>query len=124
MVSKLHEQTKKVLQSLYPNCPIIEEYPIKVNGGQNLRIDLVVDFPFNVAVECQGAQHEKFVPHFHKDSLGFKNYQRRDRLKDNWCFEHFFALVYVYEGEEITKELLQRKIEDAERKLDKDFGVD
>lgn len=120
MASKLHEEVKALLQEMYPNALIQEEVPIRVSG-RNLRLDLLVDYPFNIAVEVQGKQHDEFVPFFHGDMTGFRDYQRRDRFKETWCWEHSIALVYVYEHEKLTKEILQRKIEQAERLLDQAF---
>lgn len=122
MASKIHEHVKALLEEIYPSCPIVEEYPIKVDN-RNLRIDLFVTYPFNVAVECQGEQHYKFVPHFHRTKSNFRDALRRDRVKENWCFEHYVALVYVDDGDFITKEELKRRIEEAEKALDKHYGV-
>ena len=125
MASKLHTKTKELLEQIYPSCPIKEEVPIKVSG-RILFIDLVVDFPFNIAVECQGEQHDKFVPHFHKTKHNFMDSQRRDRLKSTWCYEKAMPLVYVYEYEydRLDVDMLKKKIEEAERLLDKEFGLD
>lgn len=125
MASKLHTKTKELLEQIYPSCPIKEEVPIKING-RSLFIDLVVDFPFNIAVECQGEQHDKFVPHFHKTKHNFMDSQRRDRLKSTWCYEKAMPLVYVYEYEydRLDVDMLKKKIEEAERLLDKEFGLD
>lgn len=124
MASQLHIKTKELLEELYPNCIIKEELPIKISN-RNLRIDLYVDFPFCIAVECQGEQHDRFVPHFHRDQEGFRDYKRRDRLKDTWCYEKGIPLVYVYQHELdfLDVEILRRKIEDAELDLDKEFGI-
>ncbi len=124
MSSKLHNRTKELLEELYPNCPIREELPINIRG-RNLRIDLYVDFPFHIAVECQGEQHDKFVPFFHRTEYDFRDSLRRDRLKDIWAYEKAIPLVYVYhhEYDDLDINKLRDKIELAEKEIDKDFGL-
>ena len=117
MASQLHNKVKGILKEIYPLCPIEEEKVIRVNN-RNLRIDLFVSDPFRVAVECQGRQHSEFVPFFHKSKHDFYKYKMRDRAKEAWCFEHCIPLIYVYENEDVTKELIQEKIEKAERLLE------
>lgn len=118
MASELHNKVKEILQRIYPLCDIEEEKVIYVNN-QILRIDLFVSHPFEVAVECQGRQHSEFVPHFHKSKSSFRDYQLRDRAKEAWCFDHCIPLIYVYEHEDVTEELIREKVEKAERELDK-----
>lgn len=122
MPSKLHERTREVLKEIFPACPIIEEYPIRVNG-RTLFIDFFIDHPFNIAVECQGRQHTEYVSHFHRTQHGFFQYKRRDRDKEAWCFNHAIPIVYVYERDDITAEHLLRLIDEAQDAIDKEFNI-
>lgn len=117
MASQLHNKVKEILKELYPLCPIEDEKVIRV-GNRNLRIDLFVSDPFRIAVECQGRQHDEFVPFFHKSKHDFHNSKMRDSAKEAWCFDHYIPLIYVYEHEDINRELIKRKIEESERALD------
>lgn len=122
--SSLHQKVYQVLRELYPLCPITHEYPIRVDG-RTLFIDMMIEYPYRIAIECQGSQHEEFSPFFHKTKLEFQNSLRRDRRKEEWCAQNYIPLVYVYEGEEITKELLKERIYEAEERVEilkeKDF---
>lgn len=114
---------KQILQRIYPLCQIEEEKVIRVNN-RNMRIDLYVSDPFRVAVECQGRQHEQFVPFFHKSKSTFRDYKMRDRAKEAWCFDHCIPLIYVYQHEDVTEELIRKKIEEAEQALDRCYYGD
>lgn len=121
MTSSLHQEVRELLKQIYPEGLIQEERTIKY-GGRTLRLDFFIGYPFNVAVECQGEQHDKYVPHFHRDQEGFRESLRRDRLKDTWCYEHAVALVYVYAHESgLTVDDLRKKIEKAEREVDREW---
>lgn len=121
MASELHVKVRELLKQIYPEGIIQEEYSIKY-GGRNLRFDFFIGYPFNIAVECQGEQHDTYVPHFHRDQEGFRDYMRRDRLKNTWCYEKAVALVYVYAHEAgLTIDDLRKKIEKAEREVDRDW---
>lgn len=120
VASKLHTQVLNVLREMFPVTPIKEEVPIRVNG-RTLFVDIWVDYPYNILFEIQGEQHEKFVPFFHKTVSEFKDSVRRDRAKEAWAAEHRLPLIYVYEGDDISPEALQRKIDDAYRVIDSEF---
>ena len=77
----------KALQTL-GSFQIREQYPI----GEKLRIDAVV-LEIGIAVEIDGAFHETFTPHFHKDKLGFEASQHRDRVKEELCANAGLTLV-------------------------------
>lgn len=48
-----------------------------------------------IAVEYNGAQHYRFVPHFHKSQQSFRDQQRRDKAKAKACERHSVSLIVV-----------------------------
>ncbi len=42
-----------------------------------------------------GAQHYKFIPHFHKNKEAFRNQQYRDELKRRMCDDNNVTLIEV-----------------------------
>jgi len=62
-----------------------------------------------VAIEVQGAQHTKFVKHFHKDNkLNFLDQCRRDRQKEDFCEANNIILVKIYDDDEVDKALFRQ----------------
>ncbi|MDA1237346.1 MAG: hypothetical protein O3A15_00175 [Proteobacteria bacterium] len=59
-----------------------------------------------IAVEVQGGQHTKYVPHFHG---GYKNnfiaQLNRDQKKLDFCRLNDITLVEIYEKDEINEKL-------------------
>lgn len=79
--SSLHLRCRDILRKLYPTERILEEVPLP-------NLNLFVDFylPFRkIVVECQGEQHSKFIPHFHRTKIGFIKSKARDKQKKEWC---------------------------------------
>ena len=79
--SELHLRVRKILRSLYPTQPILEEVPLP---GVGLFLDFYLPLR-KTAVECQGEQHYRFIPHFHTDRRTFVASQNRDQRKVDWC---------------------------------------
>lgn len=63
---------------------------------ERLRLDFYLD-EYNIAIECQGAQHFKVVESaklFIKDENDLKIGQNRDKLKHDLCEEHNIPILY------------------------------
>jgi len=61
-------------------------------------------------VECQGEQHNKFVKHFHGMAENFRSQKHRDNLKITYVQENNLYLIRLYDGEDITKEIIYDRI--------------
>ena len=86
--SKPHMQALELVKSLYPHYTIYEEVTLpgsQITGRRSLLFaDLFLpDLP--MIVEVHGKQHYEYVPHFHKDRMGFAQAKKRDRDKIEWC---------------------------------------
>ena len=80
--SKIQYRTKQFLESYWKNHVVFEEFPLV---GTKLSFDFY-NANKKIMVEVQGAQHTKYVPHFHGKSKG--NYVaqlRRDADKASFC---------------------------------------
>ncbi len=64
------------------------------NGNFNLEIDCYSP-KLKLGVEYNGAQHYKFIPHFHKNKEAFRNQQYRDELKRRLCDDNNVTLIEV-----------------------------
>ena len=85
---------------------MIQEFPI----GKSLRLDCYVGAPFNLGFEYDGIQHSKSVDHFGGDDALVKG-MLNDQLKEELCQGRGINLVRINHDEELTKELLESKIE-------------
>jgi len=107
-------KVQSLLEKIFPPKPhrriFLEEY---VNyKGKRLFFDFYIK-EHSVYIECQGAQHTKFVKHFHGTIENFRAQKFRDNLKIEYVQENNMSLVRVYDTEDITEELLLFKINKA-----------
>lgn len=94
--SQLHINAIHFLREIYPAAQLIEEVYIP---GEDLYIDIYIP-SMKTAVECQGAQHEKYNKFFHGPNLkGFKKSLDRDQRKRDWCELNGIRIVYFYPDE-------------------------
>lgn len=103
-----------MLEQLFPANPIKQvfcEHYINYKS-QKLYFDFYIK-KLDVFIEVQGQQHTKFVKHFHQDRKAFLKQKERDNLKRIWIEENDFHLVRINYDEEITEELILKKIEKA-----------
>lgn len=112
-MSKLSEVVYNRLREIYPHQTIDGEYYVNYKGTR-----LFFDFylrGMKVFIECQGAQHSKFVRHFHGTAEKFRASKKRDNLKVEYLEEHEDStLIYFYDWENITKELVLQKLYDSQ----------
>jgi hypothetical protein len=93
MASDFEDSIEELIEEAFPRCTVIPQHPVKFEGDQ-----LFVDFfipSMNLAIECHGEQHYKFVPHFHGNEEGFKSYVARDVQKRRWAKKNKITLVEV-----------------------------
>ena len=62
-----------------------------------------------IAVEVQGAQHTKFVKHFHKNHFKYADQLKRDEQKLNFCQANNIKLAEVYPQDEIQASLFSNQ---------------
>jgi len=70
----------------------MEEFGIPNSGS------LALDFWLpneGFAFEIQGAQHFKFVKHYHTNAQGFRRQKLNDTLKRRWCAINGITLICV-----------------------------
>lgn len=72
-------------------------YPdwLKESAAARLQLDFYID-ELRMAVEVQGEQHYRFIPHFHKDLAGFYALQKRDKDKAYLCEKNGVELYEVF----------------------------
>lgn len=113
-MSVIANQVQSILSELFPANPykrvFVEHY---VNyKGQRLFFDFFIT-ELSVFIEIQGAQHKKFIKHFHGTAEAFYNQKFRDNLKIQYVQENGFCLARFYDTEDITSTLVYDKINKA-----------
>lgn len=94
-MSKLSDKVLEFLNETYGyrGYHIKKEYFV-VYEKQKLFFDFYLP-ELLIAVEAQGAQHDKYVEHFHVDRSGFLAHKKRDKLKKAWAIENSIVLIEV-----------------------------
>jgi len=82
--SKLHIKARELLKEMFPTVQLLEEVPIQIRWGTTLYLDFYIPL-YQLAIEVNGEQHYKYIPHFHGHPLGFARHQQRDKDKLTWC---------------------------------------
>lgn len=102
--SKMQYNCKQFLKTYWSNDIVFEEFPV---AGTRLSIDFYNSNKL-IAVEVQGGQHLKYVPHFHgKSKSSFLHQLRRDKDKQEFCKLNGIKLVEIYPGDEVSIELFK-----------------
>jgi len=102
--SQLHADTRDFLTEKYPAMQILEEVYLP---GESMFLDFYMP-AMKLAIECQGVQHDKFVPHFHGSKMKFFAGKANDRRKLEWCQLNGIKLIYFYPKEDV--ETWQQKL--------------
>lgn len=92
-MSNFEEVIEELLAEAFPRCKIFPQHPVQFRG-----IQLFIDFfipSMNLAIECQGEQHYKYVPHFHGTKEEFKEHEVRDQAKRDWARKEKVTLVEI-----------------------------
>lgn len=90
--SQYHLDARKLLLELYPTLVICEEVPITLRRNQKAFLDFYLPLR-KMAVEVQGEQHFKYVPHFHHTLASYAKARRRDEEKREWCEINNITLI-------------------------------
>jgi len=95
--SKFQKSIYVYLKEKFPSAIILEEWRIP-----NSRVSFDFFIPeIDLLIECQGEQHRKFVPFFHKTIEGFLDQKRRDKRKKNWAELNELELISIYSLQEL-----------------------
>jgi len=112
-LSYLADHIEDLLCKIFPLLTIQKEYYV-VYKNQRLFVDFYLP-SLLIAVEVHGRQHDVFVEHYHKDSKGWIDHQKRDKLKEEWAHLEGITYVVIRESDNInTKEDLMSAIERAQ----------
>lgn len=108
-MSSQSNETFKLLKELFPHNRIKAEYYVNYKG-KRLFFDFYIR-ELGVFIEIQGQQHSKFIKHFHDEKEVFLAQKNRDNLKIEYVQnDRFLSLIRFNYDENITKELIRRKI--------------
>jgi len=96
--SKGEVECRRVMMKIFDK-PFYKARPRFLNnpvtfGTNNLELDCFNE-ELKIAVEYDGAQHYRFIPHFHKTEEAFMNQRYRDYMKDQMCKENGIVLIRV-----------------------------
>ena len=95
-ISQLEYKTKEILVKYNVEYEVQVEYKglIGLKGG-NLSYDFYLP-DYNLLIECQGEQHEKFTPTFHRTEKGFEKQLEHDRRKREYAKQHNIDLLEIW----------------------------
>lgn len=90
--SKFQQEVKQFLKRYWLTQAVYEEMPV---AGTRMKID-IYNANKRLAVEVDGAQHDKFNKHFHKDNrILYSQHIGRDIKKEDWCELNSITLIRI-----------------------------
>ncbi|MDT5061493.1 MAG: hypothetical protein QOH63_1952 [Acidobacteriota bacterium] len=97
MPSKLESNVGKVILEQFGGFSIKRNIrPAWLTSPEGERLELDFYLPeLRIAFEIQGAQHYRYVPHFHRTTFAFRDQVRRDACKRKLCVEQRITLFEV-----------------------------
>lgn len=108
-LSKGAQKLEDYLREIFGhNIPILREYPV----GDRLRLDFYIP-DLKIGFEYHGIQHSTFNSFFYKDEGEFREAKKRDVYKAQFCAEQNIAFVEIWHYEDLTKDLVLEKAEEA-----------
>jgi hypothetical protein len=97
--SKIQAKVKGLLKEHWENHVVFEEFPVT---GTRMTLDFY-NANKKIAVEVQGEQHVKYVPHFHGgNKANFFSQMRRDQQKRDFCDLNKIRLIEIYSTDDLT----------------------
>ena len=100
--SSYHKDARELLVTLYPTLTILEEVPVHLRRNQIVYLDFYLPLR-KMAVEVQGEQHFKFIPHFHHTLTAFTQARRRDFEKKEWCSLNNISMITFNYNESVDE---------------------
>lgn len=107
-MSLISNKVYKLLGEVFPLNIILKEHYVNYKGTK-LFFDFFIK-DLGILVEVQGEQHTRFIKHFHEDKQKLITQKKRDNLKIEYAQEKDILFVRFNFDEEITEELILRKI--------------
>tara|TARA_Y100001938_G_C7956340_1_gene361912 strand:+ start:146 stop:547 length:402 start_codon:yes stop_codon:yes gene_type:complete len=105
--SKIQYKVKRALKESWENHVVFEEFPV---AGTKMTLDFY-NANKKIAIEVQGRQHTKYVPHFHgNNKINYISQLRRDNQKREFCEINGIRLIEIHEGDEISKRAIESVI--------------
>lgn len=101
-------RVKQFLKKYWAGHIAYEEFPVY---GTRMHVDLL-NATTKVAIEVNGAQHDTFVPFFHKNSrLNYLKSIKRDYEKYKWLEKNDFELAEISDSEvdKLSKKYFKNK---------------
>lgn len=109
--SQLEQETSKILQKYNIKYISQKEYKglIGINDG-NLSYDFYLP-NYNLLIECQGEQHQRYCKGFHKNKEDFERQLEHDRRKKQYSIDHSinFLEIWYYDISDI-EEILTKQL--------------
>jgi predicted RNA-binding Zn-ribbon protein involved in translation (DUF1610 family) len=93
--SRTEELVRSILKRIY-NLDFPKAHP---DFLERLELDCYNE-DYKIAIEYNGIQHYKDIPHFHRTDNSFKEQQERDKRKAELCLKHgvdLFVIPYEYD---------------------------
>lgn len=104
--SKFQKNVKDFLHNYWKLDIVFEEFPL---AGTRQTFDF---FNFNkkIIIEVQGAQHQKYVKHFHGESvLGWVRQVKKDMNKIKFCELNDLKFFEIFPEDEISRDSFEEK---------------
>ncbi len=95
------------MKKLWYGDIVFEELPVV---GTRLTLDFY-NANQKIAIEVQGAQHSKYVKHFHDHRVNFLRQLKRDEMKQQFCDLNSILLIEIYPDDPLTKKFFQSAVE-------------
>ena len=102
--SKFQRNVRSYLYKHWRYDAVYEEFRV---AGTQLTLDFY-NHTKKIAIEVQGAQHLKFVKHFHKTRANFVRQIRRDNKKMDFCELNDIKLIEIYPDDELSEEYFEK----------------
>ena len=109
-LSKGAQELLDIVGEIFPNQLVVLEHNVAEKGALFLDIYLP---QLGVAFEYDGEFHSIYSEHFHGSLDAFRASKKRDAQKTSRCRELAISLVRVRYDEEITKDLVLSKLQQA-----------
>ena len=93
--SKFQKEVAEQIKKIYPHDIIYYEVYVPKD---RLYLDFFIP-TLGMVVECDGIQHDSYVPFFHGDFAGFAQQKDRDYKKLTWCKLNNLVLIRIKYGQ-------------------------
>ena len=101
--SKMQKEVKTLLKPHWYSHVVFEEFPV---AGTKMTLDFY-NANKKVAIEVQGRQHTKYIPHFHgKNKANFLSQKRRDIQKKEFCRLNKIRLIEIFPEDNLTEKFI------------------